>query len=232
MSSVNSQIPLRVRLEDEASFENFYPGNKANQELTLYLQNSHPDVLYLYGAPSTGVSHLAIALVKEAEAAGQLAQYVPLEDLQGAPAEMLGQLEDMDLLCFDDIQLIRNSAEWQLGLFHLFNRMREQGGRFVFTGHSVPAQLDIALPDLRSRILAGQTWAVSALNDREKLQALKNRAQLRGFRLSDQVANYLIGHQQRDMAHLMGLLDQLDRLSLEEKKLITLPFVKQLIELD
>lgn len=230
MSSVKQQIPLRIGLEDEAQFDNFYPGEGGNFELLRYLQEANPDLLYLYGAPSAGVSHLLVALIKGAEVNGNKVQYVPLKELAGAPAAMLQQLEQLDLLCIDDIDLIAGNASWQQELFHLFNRAREEGTRIIFGGHSAPADLEIDLADLRSRVLAGQTWAVQELSDDEKLAALKSRAELRGFNLSDRVANYLLGHRQRDMATLMGYLDNLDRLSLEEKKLVNLPLVKRLIE--
>lgn len=232
------QIPLRLWLEDEAQFDNFYSGSK-NVDLLAYLKNNEPDLLYLYGNRSVGVSHLLIAISKRAEALGHATQYVPLKELlEAAPAEMLRQLGQLDLLCIDDIDLVAvsdlklkpESELWQVEILHLFNRLREQGAHLVFGGHSAPNQLRIGLADLRSRVLSGQTWAINELDDADKLQALKHRSALRGFDLSDSVAKYLLGHQQRDMSHLIGLLDRLDRLSLEEKKLVTLPLVKQLIE--
>jgi DnaA-homolog protein len=224
------QIPLRLWLEDEAQFDNFYAGAK-NKELLAYLQSNEPDLLYLYGSTSVGVSHLLIAISKRAEASGRTAQYVPLKELlDAAPAEILRQLNQLDLLCLDDLDLVADSESWQVEILHLFNRLREQGTHFVFGGHSAPTELQIGLADLRSRVLSGQTWALTELEDADKLLALKHRSALRGFNLADNVARYLLGHQQRDMSHLMNLLDRLDRLSLEEKKLITLPLVKQLIE--
>ena len=230
MSPVKQQIPLRIGLEDEAQFDNFYSGEGDNLKLLHYLQEANPDLLYLFGKPASGVSHLLIALTKRAEALGDKVQYVPLKDLAGAPAEMLQQLEHLDLLCIDDIELVIGDVSWQQEVFHLFNRARQEGTRIVFGGHSTPTDLKIDLADLKSRVLAGQTWAVQELSDEEKLSALKSRAALRGFNLSDRVANYLLGHRQRDMSTLMGYLNKLERLSLEEKKLVSWPLVKRLIE--
>ena len=85
------------------------------------------------------------------------------------------------------------------------------------------------MADLRSRVLASEVWSVQELSDEEKAVALQKRAESRGFSLSDQVARYLINHKDRDMSSLMNLLSRLDRLSLEQKKLITLPFVKNFL---
>lgn len=230
MPPVKGQIPLRIGLDDEARFDNFYSGEGANLALLTYLQTEQPDLLYLYGAPSSGVSHLLIALAKRAESGRKRAQYIPLKELLDAPASMLSQLGSLDLLCFDDIDSVAPNEEWQLEIFHLFNRQREQGVHIVFGSHSAPSELQIGLADLRSRILSGQTWAIAELGDEEKLAALKKRASLRGFDLTDAVVNYLMGREQRDMSNLMQCLDQLDRLSLQEKKLVTLPLVKEVIE--
>ena len=100
----------------------------------------------------------------------------------------------------------------------------------VFGSHSSPSELPITLADLRSRLLSGETWALEELTDEDKVVALQQRATGRGFNLSDGVARYLIDRQRRDMTSLIGILDKLDRLSLEQKKLITLPFVKTLID--
>ena len=228
--SVKRQIPLRLGLEDDTSFENFYASPGVNSDLVDFLKNENPDQLYLYGEPSSGISHLLIALTKQSELQRQKAQYVPLIELLDGPAIMLEQLENLSLICLDDIDLIAESEDWQQQVFHLYNRLKEEGCRFVFGSHSVPQSLKINLADLRSRILSGQTWAISSLEDEDKIAALKRRAELRGFNLSDQVAKYLLGREKRDMSNLMNQLNMLDQLSLQEKKMVTVPLVKAAIE--
>ncbi len=230
MSGVSEQIPLRVWLTDEAQLDNYYAGSAANGLVLDYLKSNQPNILYLYGPSHSGVSHLLIALTKRAENAGRKAQYIPLKEMIEAPAEMLKHLGQLDFLCLDDIESVTSSELWQNEIFHLYNELIGQGCQIVFGSHSTPADLPIPLADLRSRILAGETWAVEELTDQEKLTALQERASGRGFKLSDSVATYLIGRQRRDMTSLIGILDKLDRLSLEQKKLITLPFVKKLID--
>ena len=38
--------------------------------------------------------------------------------------------EMFDLIIVDDLQMVRHSYEWQEGLFHLINRLREHQNRF------------------------------------------------------------------------------------------------------
>ena len=42
----------------------------------------------------------------------------------------------------------------EVALFHLINMARESKGAVLITSHAFPAQWDIALPDLRSRLKA------------------------------------------------------------------------------
>jgi DnaA family protein len=230
VSGVSEQIPLRVWLTDEAQLDNYYAGTSANASVLEYLKSNQPDILYLYGPSHSGISHLLIALTKRAEARGEKAQYIPLQEMLEAPAEMLKHLGSLDFLCLDDIDSIAKSDFWQNEVFHLYNELREQGCPMVFGSHSSPSELPITLADLRSRLLSGETWALEELTDEDKVVALQQRATGRGFNLSDGVARYLIDRQRRDMTSLIGILDKLDRLSLEQKKLITLPFVKTLID--
>ena len=45
--------------------------------------------------------------------------------------------------------------------------------------------------------------------------------------LSDDVARYLINRAARDLSELMACLDTLESASLEEKRKLSIPFVKQ-----
>ena len=69
----------------------------------------------------------------------------------------------------------------------------------------------------------------SDLRDEEKLAALQQRAKSRGMQLNDHVGRYLLSHCPRDMSALFSTLDQLDSASLEEKRLLTIPFVKSVL---
>jgi DnaA family protein len=72
--------------------------------------------------------------------------------------------------------------------------------------------------------------ALTTLNDDQKLNALKMCACNRGLSLSEEVAAYLMKHYQRDMKSLIDALDKLDKVSLAEKRRITIPFVKQVLD--
>ena len=63
--------------------------------------------------------------------------------------------------------------------------------------------------DLKTRLAAGLIYQVHGLNDAEKAAALRGHADARGFRLSQEVADYLLRHAERDMPSLLALLDEM-----------------------
>ena len=55
------------------------------------------------------------------------------------------------------------------------------------------------------------------------------QAQSRGLRLPPEALDYLLARAPRDMRSLMGLLAALDRYSLEHKRAITLPLLRDVL---
>jgi DnaA family protein len=49
--------------------------------------------------------------------------------------------------------------------------------------------------------------------------------------MPEEVANFLLTHVPRDMTNLISVLDALDALSLQEKRKLTIPFVKSALNI-
>ena len=62
------------------------------------------------------------------------------------------------------------------------------------------------------------------------MQALRQRARLRGLELGDEVMAYLSKHLARDTHSLFRFLDRLDQASLAAKRRLTVPFVRELLD--
>ncbi len=82
--------------------------------------------------------------------------------------------------------------------------------------------------DLRTRLAWGLVFRLNPLSDDEKITVLMQAAQARGLQLSHDVPTWLIKHYQRDLRSLMRLLDALDQFSLEKKRAVTLPLMREL----
>jgi DnaA family protein len=122
----------------------------------------------------------------------------------------------------------RLGAAAQIALFNLHNRIRGGSGALVASGSAAPAQLALRA-DLVTRLASGLVYRVHGLNDEEKSAALRRHAEARGFTLADDVAAYVLRHASRDMSSLLALLDALDRYSLETRRAITVPLLRDLL---
>lgn len=222
------QLSLPVRLDDSATFDNFFvtDGNG------LALQAAKDaaalnDSAYLFGPPGSGRSHLLQAACHRL---GVEARYLPLADLaMFEPAQVLDNAEHAALVALDDVDAVAQNPLWAEALFHLFNRLREAGGRCLISAGCSPRQLSCALPDLQSRLSWHGAVRVSALDEEQRLAALRWRAQCRGLELSEEVARFILSRFSRDPAALFALLDQLDRRSLELQRRLTVAFVRQVL---
>jgi len=233
MSSVlPRQLPLEVTLDDHSTFDNFFVSD-ANRQLVDYLTANDGSLRQqytcLWGSEGAGCTHLLQAICHQVDAQSGSAFYFPLQNLHEYSPEIFEGLEGFSLVCLDDVQGMAGNAEWELALFSLFNRLRENGTQLVIAANASPRQMPIHLPDLQSRLQSGVVFQVHGLDDSDKLLALQLRARQRGFELPDEVAAYVLQRNDRRMSCLFDFLDQLDQHSLEKQRRITIPLVRELM---
>ena len=231
-----SQLTLSVQLPDDETFASFQSESNQMvvQQLTHFLdhvadENKTVHSLYLFGLTGVGKSHLLHASCAYADTLGTTSLCLSFSELTQLSVDVLDGLENIDLVCLDDIQLIAGNKQWQQGVFDLYNRMVEQNKCLLITGDQSVGQLNISLPDLVSRLSWGLTEQLKPLSDKEKSFALQYRAQQRGLFMSDEVASFLINRLSRDMASLLAALEQLDQASIREQRRITIPFIKDVL---
>ncbi len=226
---MKQQLPLPVNLPDDETLDSFQAGD--NKQLLAHLgaldSPNTPFITFIVGESGSGKSHLLHGLCHRITAEGKQGFYLGLQDLSALAPAMLEGLEASHLICIDDLQYIEGHGEWQRALFDLINRVRETGiSRMVITADRGPKQLTLSLADLASRLSWGVTFALAPLQDDDKIKALTDRAHRRGLSMNPDVARFLLAHCQRSMTALMGVLEQLDQASLQEKRRLTVPFVK------
>lgn len=224
------QLPLSIGLRESATFDNFVAGKDA-VVLDVLQRACAGDERFVYvsGAPGSGKSHLLQAACHACSERGG-SVYLPLKEADQLDIEMLDGLEVMALVAIDDVDAIAGQVAWETALFHLYNRIRNEGeGALLLTGSTPLNASPIVLPDLKSRLTWGLAFQLTGLSDADKLQAMQRRAYERGFDLPDEVGAYLLRHYHRDMVALFDLLDRLDAVSLIEQRRLTIPFVKEVI---
>lgn len=140
-------------------------------------------------------------------------------------------METLDLICIDDLQCLGGVRAWEEGVFHLYNRAYDAGCTLIMAGNDLPKSLPLQLPDLISRLSYGVTYQLKPLSDAEKITVLMQRANVRGITLSEEVGRYILLHTPRHMATLLAALDALDKASLALQRRLTIPFVKEVLEI-
>ncbi|WOD10322.1 DnaA regulatory inactivator Hda [Pseudomonas sp. NyZ704] len=228
------QLPLSIKLNDEATFTNFYAGpNAAAASAVAALSSAQPALpdtcLYLWGPAQSGRSHLLQAACHRMAEADGLAMYLPLAEVQDLGPDVLEGMEQFDLLCLDQLDVLVGHADWEEALFHLYNRLREQGSRLLISASAAPRAMGFSLPDLASRLGWGLVFQLQPLSDEDKQRMLMLRAELRGLQLGEEVARYLLNRGARGMGELFQVLEQLDQASLQAQHRLTIPFVKRVM---
>lgn len=214
------QLLLQLAPAPAPTLDNFVPGrNGAALQALLDIARATGGerFVYLWGAPGSGRTHLLRGLAQDADA--RKALY-----LSGAP--LASEAQDM-VIAMDDVQRLAPGA--QIELFDLYNRVRSGRGALVASGDAAPSLLTLRA-DLRSRLAWGLAFQLHPLSDAEKAAALRAHARARALELPEDVIAYLLRHARRDMTSLIGILDALDRYSLEQKRPVTLPLVRGALE--
>jgi DnaA family protein len=228
------QLPLGVRLRDDATFANYYPG--ANAAALGYVERLceaeagwAESLIYLWGGAGGGRSHLLQAACLRFEQNGEPAVYLPLAELVELGPTMLDNLEQYELVCLDDLNAVAGLSDWEEALFHLFNRLRDSGRRLLLAASSSPRELPVKLADLQSRLTLALVFQLQSLSDEDKLRALQLRASRRGLHLSDEVGRFILTRGERSMSALFELLERLDQASLQAQRKLTIPFLKEVL---
>ena len=197
---MTSQLLLDLEPPPAPTFARFAPGrNRAAVEALVRLAAA-PGVVYLWGEPGSGKSHLLAAAYGAADAVA------------------VQTLDDVDRL----------DAMAQIEAFDLFNRVRTAGGSVVAAARTPPAALGLR-DDLRSRLLSGLVFQLHPLADAEKAAALAAHAAERGMKLPPEAVDHLLARLPRDLGTQFAVLDAIDRYSLALKRPVTLPLVREAI---
>ena len=241
------QFALDISHTPKASLENYLPGKDRSLVSTLQTLcgswNTFSEKpannplnhrwIYWWGPEGSGRSHLLRAMTSAADDAGiEYFSLTPNEPSAWVRLEeklpVLVQSHAPSVITVDDVD--RLDERLVGGLFRILNEVQASKNMHVFmAGNAAPAALTLR-EDLRTRLGWGLIFQTQLLGDDEKIQALEQAAKARGLVLSSDVLPWLLNRFYRDMPNLMALLDALDAYSLETKRAVTLPLVRELLQ--
>mgnify|MGYP000432712414 CR=1 FL=1 len=212
------QLILDLLPESPPTLDNFVAGGNAETLalFTEWLAGTRTDTSFcLWGEAGSGCSHLL-------QASGF--SYI---DAGLDPA--LNSASAAEQLAVDHVENLDETG--QIALFNHFNRLKMSGGMLLTATSQPPAHLALR-EDLRTRLGSGLICRLQPLSDAEKAEALATQAKERALKLTPELIDYLMRHAPRDMRTLSSVIVALDQYTLEQKRAVTLPLLRELLNQD
>lgn len=233
MAGVVPQLPLVLRAPPEQRLSRYIGAPAGLREaLHALAGGAAPAGIFLQGGHATGKTHLLLGACAEAEVAGRRAAYLTLRGLRGRVGAAVEGLDRAELLALDDLDAVAGVRDDEIALFDLHNRLRDTGRAVLYAAGAGPDALGLVLPDLRSRLAQCARWVLPVLDDGGRAELLRQRAAARGLEFDAAALDWLLRRASRDLGTLTALFDQLDRASLAAQRRLTVPFLRQVLEID
>lgn len=176
--------------------------------------------LVIAGPPASGKTHLAHIWAGHSGAG-----FVKAAELSQETARTLLEYPAHRAWVIEDITGLTDET----ALFHLLNAAREQGDWLLLTTNSPPAQMSIALPDLRSRLCAAPLGVLDAPDDEALATVIIKQFSDRQLRVGEDVVQYLLKRMDRSYAAARDWVQRIDEAALAMQSKVTVSLVRRLL---
>jgi chromosomal replication initiation ATPase DnaA len=127
----------------------------------------------------------------------------------------------------DDIQDIDAPAQ----LFHFYNLTVENDCHVVYLSTAAPGQYDMGLLDLNSRFRSLALIEIPQPDEPLCKAIIKKVFSDLQITVGEEVVDYMLGHMSRNLSDIHTSIQLMNQRSLEEKRKITIPFIKELFDI-
>lgn len=216
-----TQLPLPLGHRAALGREDFLiaPGNAEPVAWVDEWPDWPGPALILFGPKGCGKTHLAHVFAARAGA-------VVVAARPGLVLDPPALLASAQAIVVDDA----DCGVDQESLFHLYNAAKENGAHLLLTAQAPPARWPLTLPDLRSRLQAAPAVAFGPPDDAVMAAILIKLFADRQIKVGTEVIGYLLRHMERSHAAAIHLVEAADKVSLAEKRPVTVPLVRRLLE--
>ena len=221
-----NQLGLPISLDSKMLLDNFL-GNKHLLDFItkLYVDKTSAEI-YVYGAPGLGKTHLLQGAALRVLSDQQSAMYIDCHN--SLPGHVLESIEQLNWISIDNIDEINDNQ--QDLFFDLYNRAKQARVTMLISGTDLPSELGV-MKDLKTRLGLATVFQLEELDDELKMLVLNNQMSDRNLSINSKVYEYLFKYYSRDVKVLLTAIDDLDKVSLQAKQSITIPFVKKTLRL-
>lgn len=227
------QQSLGIKLSDKSDFSTFELGsNKHTVEiLKEAVEKQNNEAYYLFGPTGCGKTHLLNALFLFSGAQASKCFYLDMK-LAKEIGPMVLDADLPNLVLLDNVDAIAGDDSFELALFALFNRWYDKReGTLIMSGSMSFDAIKFNKRDINTRLSSGVTCQLNYLSEEECVKALLKRARERQINMNENVASFIIRNTSRDMRKLVSLLDILETAQIEFVHEITIPFVKNVLDI-
>ncbi len=202
------ELPHRSALEAEDFFVS------QSNEAAVQLVDQWPEwphwAAVVVGPAGSGKSHLANVWRHRSNAMTVAGS--------GLTEDIVNSFETHRALCVEDLD--RGIAQ-QTVLFHLLNMAREQKLSILLTTREAPGQMDISLPDLRSRLRALPMVEIAPPDEGLLKAVLVKLFADRQLTVEPHLIDYITVRMERSMDGAARVVAEIDRLSLAMRRRVT-----------
>ena len=186
--------------------------NKTNFYAFNALINNHTKFSFLYGPKKSGKSYLSKIWLKKNNAIEYKNNYEIILNLQ---KNIL-----IDNLTFYD----------QEKIFHIVNNCFLNNLKILITSDTKINSIDFKFDDLSSRLKTFTNLEINQPNDEMLLAILTKLLVDKQFIInSDEIFEFILRRVDRSYQGIYEIVNKLDRLSLEKKRQLTIPLIKEIM---
>jgi chromosomal replication initiation ATPase DnaA len=207
-----SQMVLHFPICEDYSSESFLP--LSHVQSALEALKSLRTGLVIYGEKGVGKTHLLKTWAEET----------------GATYQRASELQATVDLDFSKLALDLDDLSQQESCFALINHCLTEGKICVVSSDLAIAKREDLIPELKSRLLLLDQAAIEKPAESDLEVLIVKWAADRQMNLSPDVMQYLLLRCERDVGILRGILNHLDETALAEKRAITKPLVRKVLE--
>ena len=181
--------------------------NQAAIDLVLGWPSWRTPVVYVHGPAACGKTHLARVWAEDrADATVIAAEEIGARSLAG--------LLKVGRLAVDGIERLASEE----ALFHIADDVMIMGGSLLLTGRQAPGALSLALPDLKTRLVAATAVEITAPDEKFLGQLLLRLAEEVQIAMDPALAAFCVSRMERTHLAAVNLIAALDQRSLAAGK--------------
>ena len=143
-------------------------------------------------------------------------------------SEVLKDLDNFSHIFIDSFNECFENKISEIDLFNLYNSSKDNCSKLILRENSL-IQKSILLPDLKSRINSNIELVMPKLSDKDKKHIIEIELIKRGLSIKEKNLDFIMNHSSRNLETLQTLVNKLDKLTMERKKNISIPLIKELI---